>query len=205
MGNQALRQPARMSPRGEFWTDERVAILRKLHAEGKSGGEIAKALGGITRNAAIGKAFRMGLGPLTGHAASAPKGMAPKPAAKAQRHPRAPKLALVVKPSKHPGPLAVNMANKAAKDARRPTVKGGVGAASTPLQKDTVHPFSKPWIERKGRECMWILEPTGHAFALTCCAPTDEGAPWCPAHRARAYNPVQPKRRDTQRLERLAR
>jgi GcrA cell cycle regulator len=42
------------------WTDERVATLRALHAEGVSFGEIGKALG-VGRNAAIGKAHRIGL------------------------------------------------------------------------------------------------------------------------------------------------
>lgn len=44
------------------WTDDRVATLKKLWLEGKSGGEIAKTLrGGVTRNAVIGKAHRLGL------------------------------------------------------------------------------------------------------------------------------------------------
>jgi len=43
------------------WTDERVAMLRQLYDEGLSYGQIAAAIGGITRNAAIGKASRIGL------------------------------------------------------------------------------------------------------------------------------------------------
>lgn len=44
------------------WTDERVALLKKLWVEGKSAAEIAKALGGgLTRNAVIGKAHRLKL------------------------------------------------------------------------------------------------------------------------------------------------
>jgi GcrA cell cycle regulator len=43
------------------WTDERIAILEKLWLAGHSGSQIAKALGGITRNAVIGRAYRMGL------------------------------------------------------------------------------------------------------------------------------------------------
>lgn len=44
------------------WTDERVALLKKLWGEGKSAAEIAKALGGgLTRNAVIGKAHRLKL------------------------------------------------------------------------------------------------------------------------------------------------
>jgi GcrA cell cycle regulator len=44
------------------WTDERIEELIKLHHAGLSYADIARRLGnGITRNAALGKAFRMGL------------------------------------------------------------------------------------------------------------------------------------------------
>ena len=43
------------------WTEERVALLRKMWGEGKTAAEIAKELGGVTRNAVIGKAHRLRL------------------------------------------------------------------------------------------------------------------------------------------------
>lgn len=43
------------------WTDERVATLVKLNADCRSCSEIARELGGTTRNAVIGKLSRMGL------------------------------------------------------------------------------------------------------------------------------------------------
>lgn len=43
------------------WTEDRVAILKKLWSEGKTAAEIAKELGGVTRNAVIGKAHRLKL------------------------------------------------------------------------------------------------------------------------------------------------
>ena len=43
------------------WTDERVETLKKLWAEGLSASQIAAALGGVTRNAVIGKVHRLGL------------------------------------------------------------------------------------------------------------------------------------------------
>ena len=36
------------------WSEERVALLRKLWTEGLSASQIAKQLGGVTRNAVIG-------------------------------------------------------------------------------------------------------------------------------------------------------
>ncbi len=43
------------------WTDERVALLKRLWGEGKTAAEIAGELGGVTRNAVIGKAHRLKL------------------------------------------------------------------------------------------------------------------------------------------------
>lgn len=43
------------------WTNERVALLKRLWVEGKTAAEIAKVLGNITRNAVIGKAHRLKL------------------------------------------------------------------------------------------------------------------------------------------------
>ncbi len=50
-----------MSTAAGGWTDERVASLKKLWLEGLSASQIAKQLGGVTRNAVIGKVHRLGL------------------------------------------------------------------------------------------------------------------------------------------------
>ena len=42
------------------WTDERVELLKKLWSDGLSASQIAAELGGITRNAVIGKVHRLG-------------------------------------------------------------------------------------------------------------------------------------------------
>src|SRR3954469_23529852 len=57
------------------WTDERVETLKKLWADGLSASQIAAELGGITRNAVIGKVHRLGL---SGRAKS-PTSAAPRP------------------------------------------------------------------------------------------------------------------------------
>jgi len=43
------------------WTEERVEQLKQLWAEGLSASQIARQLGGVTRNAVIGKVHRLGL------------------------------------------------------------------------------------------------------------------------------------------------
>src|SRR5262245_40202895 len=57
------------------WTDERVERLKKLWSDGLSASQIAAELGGITRNAVIGKVHRLGL---SGRAKS-PSLAAPRP------------------------------------------------------------------------------------------------------------------------------
>jgi len=55
------------------WTDERVELLKKLWSDGLSASQIAGELGGITRNAVIGKVHRLGL---SGRAKSASTALA---------------------------------------------------------------------------------------------------------------------------------
>ncbi|MEE2690418.1 MAG: GcrA family cell cycle regulator [Pseudomonadota bacterium] len=43
------------------WNDERVEQLKKLWSEGLSASQIASKMGGVTRNAVIGKVHRLGL------------------------------------------------------------------------------------------------------------------------------------------------
>ncbi|MEE3155704.1 MAG: GcrA family cell cycle regulator, partial [Pseudomonadota bacterium] len=72
------------------WTDERIATLKKMWEGGSTASQIADELGGVSRNAVIGKAHRLGLksrpSPVNANekkkAAPAKPKPAPKPAAK---------------------------------------------------------------------------------------------------------------------------
>ena len=44
-----------------MWTEEKVKILRDLWGKGKTASQIAEIIGGISRNAVIGKAHRLNL------------------------------------------------------------------------------------------------------------------------------------------------
>ena len=65
-----------MTDTSATWNDERVEQLKKLWAEGKSASQIAAEIGGISRNAVIGKVHRLGLAgrPKAGAAATAATG-----------------------------------------------------------------------------------------------------------------------------------
>ena len=43
------------------WTDEKVNILRELWGKGQTASQIAEIIGGISRNAVIGKPHRLNL------------------------------------------------------------------------------------------------------------------------------------------------
>ena len=43
------------------WTPDRVEALKKMWSDGQSASQIASDLGGVTRNAVIGKIHRLGL------------------------------------------------------------------------------------------------------------------------------------------------
>ena len=70
------------------WNDERVAALAQLWREGLSASQVARRLGGVTRNAVIGKAHRLGL--TLRDTPSRPHLPGAKPAKRTQSQPRAP-------------------------------------------------------------------------------------------------------------------
>ena len=80
------------------WTDERVETLKKLWGDGLSASQIAKQLGGVTRNAVIGKVHRLGL---SGRAAPSRPARHPeaKPAPRPRAQPAAPAKAQQAKPA----------------------------------------------------------------------------------------------------------
>ena len=43
------------------WTEEKISKLKELWGKGKTASQIAEIIGGITRNAVIGKAHRLNL------------------------------------------------------------------------------------------------------------------------------------------------
>ena len=104
------------------WTDERIDRLKAMWAEGSTASQIAEDLGGVSRNAVIGKAHRLGLesrpSPVKAGEEKAKKAKpapAPTPAT-----PPAPKPAAKAAPKPAPAAPAAPAADVIAK-APRPT------------------------------------------------------------------------------------
>ncbi len=116
------------------WTDERIETLTKMWEGGSTASQIAEELGGVSRNAVIGKAHRLGLkarpSPVKANdKEEAPRAPAPK-AAKPAVEPAAPKAA-----APRPAPQA---APKPAAASVSPA------SSSQPLPDGTVTPSLRP-------------------------------------------------------------
>jgi GcrA cell cycle regulator len=168
------------------WSDERVELLRKLWSEGLSASQIAAELGGITRNAVIGKVHRLGLsGRAKATGAAAPR--ARKPMRPPGQH--------------HPAPVGSQTRGNTAL-APQPTAEPTQLPAYEPApREDVVVPMSErvTIMELKESMCRWPLgDPTSPEFRF-CGARAVTGLPYCPHHSRIAYQPVTDRRRDRKR------
>ena len=105
------------------WTDERIGTLKKMWEGGSTASQIAEELGGVSRNAVIGKAHRLGLKSRPSPVKANDKKVDKKPAAK----PAAAKAP--AKPVARPAPRT-----QAAKHPPRPVPP--VASHATPEGKD---------------------------------------------------------------------
>jgi len=83
------------------WTDERIATLTKMWEGGATASQIADELGGVSRNAVIGKAHRLGLKARPSPVKANDPKPAPAPRKEAEMRP-APKVAKPVKAAAPP-------------------------------------------------------------------------------------------------------
>lgn len=165
------------------WTDERVELLKKLWNDGLSASQIAGELGGVTRNAVIGKVHRLGL---SGRVKS-PSAAAPRPRAKpARREPTAPQR-----------PQApASRGNTALKPRALPEVIADLAVEREPLP-DNVVPMGERCtiMELKEYSCRWPIGDPGKDDFRYCGARGSTGVPYCPYHSRIAYQPVNDRRR----------
>ncbi|HZP18915.1 MAG TPA: GcrA family cell cycle regulator [Bauldia sp.] len=164
------------------WTEERVELLKKYWAEGLSASQIAAQLGGVTRNAVIGKVHRLGL---SGRA---------KPASSGPR-PRKSRVASVHRPSR--GYISGNTALKIhAQPAPRRV------PAQVPIE-DLVAPISLrvSLLALTDQMCKWPLGDPATAEFHFCGHRNFNGLPYCEYHSRVAYQPVNDRRRERDRRE----
>jgi len=157
------------------WTDERVDQLKKLWADGLSASQIAAELGGITRNAVIGKVHRLGLSGRT----KAPSSSTPRP-----RKPRATHMLRVQRPA-----IRGNTALAQAFSYDYET-------ESDPTPVENVIPIGqrRTLLELNEQTCRWpIGDPASQDFYF-CGGNAMASLPYCAYHSRIAYQPPAARR-----------
>lgn len=182
------------------WTDERVEQLRKLWSEGLSASQIAAQLGGVSRNAVIGKVHRMKLSN-RGRAAAAPV---------AAKKKIAEPVAAVPAAVASPAVRATAQAVMAAAAVMRP-VTATVGATALQAQfeaEPVLRPAMRPsdnvvipisrrlrLVQLTERTCKWPNgDPLSEDFNF-CGNDCAETGPYCRYHARIAFQPASERRR----------
>ena len=163
------------------WTDERVELLKKLWAEGLSASQIAGRLGGVTRNAVIGKVHRLGLsGRATSSRSSSPR---PRRTHVPRQH-RAPSLMFGTRG---------NVALKPQLRGRRRACAGAArGAVIPPAERASI-------LTLKEAMCRWPIGDPGEEEFHFCGRKKCGSLPYCEHHARMAYQPAQLRRRERAR------
>lgn len=160
------------------WNDERVELLKRLWSEGLSASQIASELGGITRNAVIGKVHRLGL-------SGRIKGTAPARPRKARSEAPAPR----------PASRPTTIGNTALAHALEPVMEAAPAPAPV---ADNVVPLSQRCSIMNLTEatCRWPVGEPGTESFYFCGARSATGMPYCTHHARMAYQPNLDRRRD---------
>jgi GcrA cell cycle regulator len=196
------------------WTDERVETLKKMWADGQSASQIAKELGGVTRNAVIGKVHRLGLSNRVG---GVPGKEEPE-----DETPVMPERPEAARPASEPlraeeqRPLPERPADDPVASAPVVTVapiplRKAIIPAGQPLppqpSANEISPEALPSVrevekrarrltlmELTERTCKWpIGDPATEDFWF-CGLPSLPGKPYCEAHVGVAFQPMSARR-----------
>ncbi|MCV6574348.1 MAG: GcrA cell cycle regulator [Cohaesibacter sp.] len=166
------------------WTDERVELLKKLWSDGLSASQVAAELGGVTRNAVIGKVHRLGL---SGRAktttstqrARRPRNQTSRPARQASSGP------------------APSIGATALKADAKPQASPQPKAKAKPQLDAVVVPISKraSILTLTENTCKWPIGDPGDGDFHFCGCTSEAGSPYCEYHSEIAYQPNAERRR----------
>lgn len=193
------------------WTEERVETLKRMWGEGQSASSIAKELGGVTRNAVIGKVHRLGL---------SNRNEDPEPAPAPVVEPIPEPEPVVEEPvAEEPAPEETPPAEDEEEEEeeedevpafvpvqRRPIITAGQPLPPQPSANE-ISPEALAEVrevEKKARKltlmeltertCKWpIGDPATDKFWF-CGLPSVAGKPYCEAHVGVAFQPMSARR-----------
>ena len=204
------------------WTEERIERLKKMWHDGATASQIADELGGVSRNAVIGKAHRLGLeqrpSPVkpgeekdakkAAPAAAAPKAAAPKAAAPKAEAPKAAPAAPAA--AAQQAPTAAPTQRPAGEIQYRSIGPGGFVRQGPGDQQAPIPPApprrlvpAKPspevadktsLLDLNDRICKWPMGHPGEPDFHFCGEQANPGFPYCVAHCGVAYQAQLPRR-----------
>ena len=202
------------------WTDERIEKLTKMWEGGATASQIADELGGVSRNAVIGKAHRLGLkarpSPVKANekAEAAAPAAKPAPKAPAPEAPRAaaPRPAAPVAAPRPAAPAAAPQGDAPVQPQQPRIVSVGPGGFLRQGPGDQQAPIppapprrlvpAKPspeiadktsLLDLNDRICRWPMGHPGEADFHFCGDKVNPGFPYCVEHCGRAYQAQLPR------------
>jgi GcrA cell cycle regulator len=202
------------------WTEERIERLKKMWHDGATASQIADELGGVSRNAVIGKAHRLGLeqrpSPVKPGEEKEVKKVAPAAAAaappKSASKPEAPRLgqtsptaSTAHQPQPASGPRV------SAHDLQYRSIGPGGFVRQGPGDQQAPIPPAPPrrlvpakpspevadktsLLELNDRICKWPIGHPGEPDFYFCGEPANPGFPYCVEHCGVAYQAQLPRR-----------
>jgi len=199
------------------WTDERIATLTKMWEGGATASQIAEELGGVSRNAVIGKAHRLGLksrpSPVKANEKPKAKKKAPAPKPKA---PVSPPKPVAAAPTPKPATPSANETPR--QPLPNPTqdlpkivsvgpggfLRQGPGDQQAPIPpappRRLVPAKPSPEIADKtslldlnDKVCRWPMGHPGEPDFHFCGEAVNPGFPYCVGHCGRAYQAQLPR------------
>jgi GcrA cell cycle regulator len=200
------------------WTDERIERLKKMWAAGATASQIADELGGVSRNAVIGKAHRLGLearpspvkpGEEKEKKPAASASPAAKPAARAENSGKRPAAAT---PEIGDAPSPVRTPQRVQPEGIQYRsigpggfVRQGPGDTQAPIPpapprrlvpaKPSAEVADKTGLlDLNDRICKWPLGHPGEPDFHFCGNPANPGFPYCVEHCGVAYQAQLPRR-----------
>jgi GcrA cell cycle regulator len=202
------------------WTDERIERLKKMWADGATASQIADELGGVSRNAVIGKAHRLGLEqrpspvkheekPKKAAPAAAPAPAKSRAAGPASSSRAASEPAAVQTPTLQP--ISAQRAATPGVDVQYRSIGPGGFIRQGPGDQQAPIPPAPPrrlvpakpspevadktgLLDLNDRICKWPIGHPGEPDFHFCGSPANPGFPYCVAHCGVAYQAQLPRR-----------
>jgi len=198
------------------WTDERIETLKKMWDSGMTATQIAEELGGVSRNAVIGKAHRLGLparpSPVKPNEtrSETPRADAPRPApvaaaAVAAPEPRAaapepkPVAAAPAEPRPVPdGPILRSVGPggfvRQNPGDQTPPIAPAPPRRLVPARPSEAIAGKTSLLDLNDKICKWPLGHPGEPDFHFCGDKVNPGFPYCVEHCGHAYQAQLPRR-----------